>query len=123
MSRGLDVEALHQPFQQGHVETDCAEVSEKLGKSLPTRTSKAKPKPKPSTKAKRIQKGSTVRIPPKAQPDDFYDEGNANWVSSMDESCDAVAKVTKVLAYDRVRLDVDEGEFVWAVEWLVPQAD
>ena len=96
------------------------ELSEQLGKAIPSKKPSPKKKAPRRAKGSHITIGSVVRIPEEKQDDYFYDEGTTDWVDGMNKFQGAISKVTKLLSHERVELDIDSGEFVWACKWLVP---
>ena len=87
--------------------------------ALPKPTKKAR-KTRPKKPAVRLKKDDRVRIADSRQPD-RQAKGKSvkiNWVESMDQYCGKEATVT-FTDHDRtLHIDIDDGQFWWAFEWL-----
>lgn len=82
------------------------------------------PKRKVSTKkrsASSLKKGVYVRIATNEPPVVYRDEGlDTPWIEEMDKYLGSVGKVTGVDEDGDYKLDIDDGDYAWAREWLIP---
>jgi hypothetical protein len=77
-------------------------------------------RPQRQRRQRRFKKGDKVRIPNQPQPDFLIEDGVIDWAPGMTQHAGKAAIVTFADTDRTVHLDVDDGVFWWAMDWLEP---
>lgn len=120
---------LPQPLAKGlardlnDVEKYYEEVEQRRSGSTPSaagpRSSPSSRRESQSRRRRTFKVGDVVKIPDRRQPDFRTTKGlNVGWVDDMDIHAGKLATVEEVDDDRTVLLDVDDGEWWWAMDWL-----
>lgn len=73
---------------------------------------------------KKLKEGDRVRLPA-VRPKSTYDRAGTDvgWNGEMDQYLDRVSTIDLVTETGRILLDIDDGEWVWLMDWLEPEPD